>query len=89
MYTAAPISPAELTAIQERLRAALGREPIVHPYTDGHMIGGVRVQIGDQLIDASLATSLRKLRERLSTEGAAQLRTKVERMIDGSTNGEA
>lgn len=86
VYTASPISPQELSMIQDRLRQALGKEPIVHPYTDGSMIGGLKLQIGDQLIDASVATSLRKLRDRLSAEGAAQLRARAERLIDGSNN---
>ena len=38
---------------------------IVHPYTDNTMIGGVKFRIGDQLIDASLATQLRQFRDRL------------------------
>lgn len=83
VYTASPISSEELSLIQDRLRSAMGREPIVHPYTDGNMIGGLKLQIGDQLIDASLATSLRKLRERLNVEGTAALRAKAQRLIDG------
>jgi F-type H+-transporting ATPase subunit delta len=86
VYTASPISHQELAMIQDRLRASLGKEPIVHPYTDGSMIGGLKLQIGDQLIDASVATSLRKLRDRLNVEGAAQLRARAERFMDGSAN---
>ena len=63
VYTASPISSGELDVIRDRLKRALGKEPIVHPYTDGAMIGGLKLQIGDQLIDASIATSLRKLRD--------------------------
>jgi F-type H+-transporting ATPase subunit delta len=86
VYTASPISSQELSMIQDRLRSSLGKEPIVHPYTDGSMIGGLKLQIGDQLIDASVATSLRKLRDRLSIEGASQLRSRAERFFDGQTN---
>src|SRR5690242_5198555 len=35
VYTASPISSQELSLIQDRLRRSLGKEPIVHPYTDG------------------------------------------------------
>jgi F-type H+-transporting ATPase subunit delta len=83
VYTASPISSQELSLIRDRLRSALGKEPIVHPYTDGSMIGGLKMQIGDQLIDASIATSLRKLRERLAMEGAANLRTRTDGLIQG------
>jgi F-type H+-transporting ATPase subunit delta len=58
VYTASPVSPEELRAIRERLQQAIGRETIVHPYTDNTMLGGVKIQIGDRLIDGSLATQL-------------------------------
>lgn len=86
VYTASPISPDELKLIRERLQKALGKEPIVHPYTDESMIGGVRIQIGDKLIDGSLSTQLRKLRDQLATDGAAEIRTRAERMIDDAGN---
>jgi F-type H+-transporting ATPase subunit delta len=82
VYTASPISPDELRMIREQLQRALGREPIVRPYTDDAMLGGVKLQIGDRLIDGSLATRLRRLRDRLATEGTAQLRARAERMMD-------
>jgi ATP synthase F1 delta subunit len=40
VYTASPVSADELKLIRERLQAALGREPIVHPYVEnGHARG--------------------------------------------------
>lgn len=87
VYTSSPISSQELQLIQDRLRKALGKEPIVHPYTDNTMIGGLKLQIGDQLIDASVATSLRKLRDRLTAEGAARLRMKTDGMAEGTIDG--
>lgn len=82
VYTAAPISPDELRSIRDQLQKALGREPIIRPYTDNGMLGGVKLQIGDRLIDGSLATQLRKLRDRLATEGSAELRARAERLMD-------
>jgi F-type H+-transporting ATPase subunit delta len=84
VYTASPISATELQTIQDRLRTAMGKEPIVHPYTDNTMIGGLKLQIGDRLIDASVATSLRRMRERLAEEGAARLRTRADGLVDGN-----
>ena len=82
VYTASPINTEELRMIRERLQASLGREPIVHPYTDASMIGGIRMQIGDRLIDGSLSTRLRRLRDKLATDGAAEIRTRAQRIID-------
>ncbi len=82
VYTAAPIGPDALRQVRERLRAQLGREPVVHPYTEPAMLGGIKLQIGDQLVDGSLATRLRRFRDRLATDGAARLRARAERIID-------
>lgn len=82
VYTASPISPEDLSAIRERLRATLGKDPIVHPYTDRAMIGGLKLQIGDRLIDASIATRLRKMRDRFDDQGLAKLRARADRMMD-------
>lgn len=90
LYTASPISGEELNAIRDRLREKLGREPIVHPYVDSDMIGGLKLQIGDQLIDASIAARLSKLRDRLAGEGSAKVRARADRLFDesgASTNG--
>lgn len=92
LYTASPISGDELGAIRDRLREKLRREPIVHPYVDADMIGGLKLQIGDQLIDASVAARLAKLRDRLAREGSAQIRARAERLYDesgASSNGSA
>lgn len=82
VYTASPISPEDLSAIRDRLRATLGKDPIVHPYTDRGMIGGLKLQIGDRLIDASIATRLRKMRDRFDEHGLAKLRARADRMMD-------
>ncbi len=81
VYTAAPIDADELNAIRERLQSILGKQPVVHPYVDNAMIGGLKLQIGDQLIDASVATRLRRLRDKLGTEGSAQVRAAADRLV--------
>jgi F-type H+-transporting ATPase subunit delta len=86
LYTAAPVDSGELAKIKDQLKASLGKEAIVHPYTDSSMIGGVRLQIGDTLIDASLQTRLRKMRDRLADEGGVSLREAAKRTIDDSVS---
>lgn len=82
VYTASPMSGEELAQIKDRLHLALGREPVVHPYVDGSMIGGVKLQIGDKLIDASLATRLRQIQARLANDGANELRGNIARTFE-------
>lgn len=83
VFTADPITPDDLRAIQSRVAASMGKEVIAHPYTDASMIGGIKLRIGDQLIDGSVATKLRKLKDQFATSGTAALRARFDRMLDG------
>lgn len=82
VYTATPADRASIDRITATLKRVLGKDPVVHPYTDASMLGGLRVQVGDQLIDASLSTRLRRMRERLTGPGAAAARAQSDRIIE-------
>jgi F-type H+-transporting ATPase subunit delta len=84
VFTANPIEFAEIDRVKARLSTILGKEVVVHPYTDESMIGGVKFRIGDRLVDASLASRLRRMRDKLLTSGGAELRAKAQRIIDQS-----
>ncbi len=86
VYTAEPVGPDALRTIGERLGAVLNKQVVAHPYTDSSMIGGVKFRIGDQLVDASVATRLRRMRDKLANEGNAALKAKFDRIIEGGTN---
>lgn len=87
VYTATPAGPDGLSGIGERIKEVLGREPVLHSYTDPSMIGGVKLRIGDQLIDGSVATRLRRLKQNLLTNGSASMRDRFDRiMVDGEAN---
>ena len=87
VYMASPISTGVLTTIRERFRAATGKDAIVHPYADESMIGGMKLRIGDTLIDASIASQLRRLKDQLNDSGSERLRERVERIIEDASNG--
>lgn len=78
VFTAAEIGPDEVAMIKSRLHTVLNKEPVIHTYTDPAMIGGIKLQIGDQLIDASIATGLRKMRDQLNSHGLAEIRSRAE-----------
>jgi F-type H+-transporting ATPase subunit delta len=87
VYTATPAGPDGLSGISDRIKEVLGREPVLHTYTDPSMIGGVKLRIGDQLIDGSVATRLRRLKQSLLTNGSASMRDRFDRiMADGEAN---
>ena len=82
VWTREAIPQEQIDAITSEIRRALDREPVVHPYTDEKMIGGVKLQIGDKLIDASFETRLRQMNERLKTEGSARMRERFNDAVE-------
>ncbi|MBT8484643.1 MAG: ATP synthase F1 subunit delta [Phycisphaerales bacterium] len=81
VFTATTLNPEQLEAIRLRVREAIGQDAVLHPYTDPTMLGGVKLRIGDQLVDGSVATRLRRLRHGLQTNGPAALRAKFDRIV--------
>jgi F-type H+-transporting ATPase subunit delta len=69
VYTPTPLGNEEREQISQRIHTALGKEPVIHDYVDESMIGGIRLRIGDQLIDASVSSQLRRMRENLLSGG--------------------
>ncbi len=82
VYTAQPATPEMVSDLTNRLARALSKQVVVHTYTQPEMIGGVKIQIGDQLLDGSIATQLRKLTDKLNTDGSSAMRAKIGRILD-------
>lgn len=59
--TAKPLADSELRSLVERLERTYGRKFEVNVKHDPHLIGGVRVAMGDRLIDGSVAGRLEEL----------------------------
>ena len=64
--TAVEISDQEAEKIGQSLIAQIGGNPIIQRKVDPSLIGGVVVRVGDTVYDGSVATQLKKLRERIT-----------------------
>ena len=82
VFTPMPLEAGQRDSIKERIQSALGREPILYPYTDPSMIGGIKLRIEDQLIDASVSTRLRRMRDQLLRQGASSMRANFDAIVD-------
>lgn len=79
--------PRELIeAVKDRVQSVLGKEPVLHHYSDPAMIGGIKLRIGDQLVDGSVATRLRRMKEEILGEGSTDLRAETSRFLAEDTN---
>lgn len=82
IFTPAPLGGEQQEVIRGRIATALGREPVLHPYTDASMMGGIKLRIGDQLIDGSVASRLRRIKNGLMTRGSTAVRDRITRIIE-------
>lgn len=67
VITATPITPAQLDRLRAVLGKSYGRELRLNLVIDPSIIGGIRVQIGDDVIDGSISTRISDLRLQLAS----------------------
>ncbi|MDH6180555.1 F-type H+-transporting ATPase subunit delta [Microbacteriaceae bacterium SG_E_30_P1] len=67
VVSAAPLSAAQLDRLRAGLAKQHGRDLLINQVIDPSIIGGLRVQIGDDVIDGSVSTRLTDLRIRLAS----------------------
>jgi F-type H+-transporting ATPase subunit delta len=61
-----PLTQTQLARLQAGLNALYGRELKVNVNVDPALIGGIRVQVGDEVLDASVITRLSELQRQLA-----------------------
>lgn len=63
--SATPLSDQSLTEIKDKLRAAFHIEPVITYQEDKNVLGGVSIQVGDQIFDNTLAKQINDLYKQL------------------------
>ena len=65
--SAEPLTGDRIQAIEQRLATVTGKRVSMTTRVDHDIIGGVIARVGSTVYDASIATQLKKIRERLTT----------------------
>ena len=69
--SAVPLTDAQLTTLTQSLAARLGKTPVLVAKVDADLLGGLVVQVGDQVFDTSVRTRLQTLRSQLMDQGTS------------------
>lgn len=80
-YVAATMDEAQQQRVTTELGQALGGTVVLHQYVDPSLIGGIKLRIGDKLIDASVVSQLRKMKEQIVAAGRDSLRGDTGRFL--------
>ena len=81
VHTARPLNAGQLDQVAARVSKFIGKKAVLHQHVDPKLIGGLKVRIGDRLIDASVAAQLRKLSRQLDTAGHDAVRQAAGRIL--------
>jgi F-type H+-transporting ATPase subunit delta len=65
--TAEPLSPDRTSAIEKQLATLTGKRVTITTKVDDSILGGMVARVGSTVYDGSIATQLKKIRERLAT----------------------
>jgi F-type H+-transporting ATPase subunit delta len=78
MYTVTgQAAPDVIATVKGGVKEAFGKDAVIHQYADPNMIGGVKLRVGDQLIDGSVETQLRNMRDAVAARGTGAMRSRV------------
>ncbi len=62
VVSAKPLSKAQVTAVEDALKKAIGTKVQIEQRVDETLLGGLIVKVGSRMIDSSLKTQLQKMR---------------------------
>jgi F-type H+-transporting ATPase subunit delta len=75
VFVAEGLSDSAGQSVAESIGSALNKKVRLREHVDPELIGGLKVRVGDRLIDGSVATQLRIIKRRLVDAGRESART--------------
>jgi F-type H+-transporting ATPase subunit delta len=80
-YVAAPLSADQVSAVSSAVGRAIDRQVILNQHVDESLIGGLKLRVGDRLIDGSVSAQLRLLRRKLVAVGRDDARQRAGELL--------
>jgi F-type H+-transporting ATPase subunit delta len=79
--TAVPLEKAQEDALRDRVAKMISATPIMKITTDPSLVGGLIIQVGDQVFDASLKNRLEQVRQRLIEGKTHEIQSRRDQFI--------
>jgi F-type H+-transporting ATPase subunit delta len=80
-FVAATLPEQAANQVATRIGSAIGGRVILEQQVQPQLIGGLKIRIGDRLIDGSVATQLRRIRRQIAAKGRDAARQRLDAMI--------
>jgi F-type H+-transporting ATPase subunit delta len=77
--SAVPLADDQRQRLTQELQAAFGRDPALDARVDPELLGGMTVQVGDVLYDASVRTRLERIRNQLIERSSHAIQSERDR----------
>lgn len=81
VYVASAMQQDQLESMAQKVGAAIERNVILNQKVDASLIGGLKLRVGDRLIDGSIATQLKILERKIVAEGREKAKTQLSQLI--------
>ncbi len=81
VITARALSDAQLRAVGAKVGASVGGKALLSQRVDESILGGLKLRIGDKLIDGSVATQLQQIKRDMVARGREAVRSNTEALL--------
>ncbi|NMC18899.1 MAG: ATP synthase F1 subunit delta [Thermogutta sp.] len=80
--TAVPLTAAVVSELERTLESLLGRRPIIEQRVEPDLLGGIVIEVGDTVFDASVAVQLERVRKQIIDRSAHEIQSRRDRFRD-------
>lgn len=84
--TAEALDKQQITELEQTLRGLLGGEPRIENQVDPQIIGGLILQVGDRVYDASITSQLEKVRTQMIARSVHEIQSRRDRFSSPEGN---
>jgi F-type H+-transporting ATPase subunit delta len=73
--SAVPLTDAQVEQLKQTIGQATGLDPVIQPKVDESLLGGMIVQVGDQVFDSSVRNRIEAIRTQLLARSSYEIQT--------------